>query len=229
MTNSEKQRVFRAVENTYLFPFATNEKIKEACKEAIEYNCSAVCVAPSMVHLAKLFLDNGKCLYRPKLTTVIGFPFGNISTHMKVSECVSAVKSGADEVNVVINYGDIANKEFKRILSEINMLKICSEGKILKIIINCSPLTEEEKIGLCRVINLSDADYIQLSSGYFPETTVIEDVLFFKAYLSPHIKIKSSGGILTVEDGLKFLNCGVDRLGSSAILKNSKERDIKYY
>ena len=98
---------------------------------------------------------------------------------------------------------------------------ICGQ-RVLKVIIETSFLTEEEKIKLCEVVSNSGADFIKTSTGFGSGGATFEDVALMKAHVRPGLKIKAAGGIKTLEDAEKFLELGADRLGTSRVVQAVK-------
>jgi deoxyribose-phosphate aldolase len=105
------------------------------------------------------------------------------------------------------------------LLSEIKAIKEACHGKLLKVIIECCFLTDEEKIKLCEIVTASGADYIKTSTGFGGGGATREDVALFKAHVAPHVKIKAAGGIADLNDAKDFIALGADRLGTSRIVK----------
>ena len=85
------------------------------------------------------------------ICTVIGFPNGYSTTAVKEYETKDAILNGADEIDMVINLGDVKDKHFDKIKGEIALLKSACGDKILKVIIETCLLTEEEKIKMCEM------------------------------------------------------------------------------
>ena len=136
-----------------------------------------------------------------------------------MSETLLAVKDGADEIDTVINLGDVKNKEYGQILAELKAIRAAAEGRILKVIIETCYLTEEEKRELCRVVTESGADYIKTYTGFGTEGAVLADLFLFKEEIGPDVKIKAAGGMHSRQDFIDFLNAGCDRLGTSSAVK----------
>lgn len=55
--------------------------------------------------------------------TVIGFPNGYNTTAVKAFETQTALNDGADEIDMVINLGDLKDRNFDAIEDEIRTLK----------------------------------------------------------------------------------------------------------
>ncbi len=147
--------------------------------------------------------------------TVIGFPLGYSTTAVKVFETEDAVKNGADEIDMVINIGDVKNGSFDKVTDEISAVRKAAEEKILKVIIETCYLTEEEKIRLCKCVTDGGADYIKTSTGFGTAGAQKEDIVLFKNNIGKDVKIKAAGGIRTKEAMEEFIELGCDRIGTS--------------
>jgi len=150
--------------------------------------------------------------------TVIGFPNGNMTTAAKVFETEDAVRNGADEIDMVINIGDVKNGDFEKVLVEIKATKEACCGKLLKVIIETCLLTEEEKIKMCEVVSESGADYIKTSTGFSTGGATFADVKLMRTHVAEHVKVKAAGGISSVADAEEFIRLGAERLGTSRLI-----------
>lgn len=142
---------------------------------------------------------------------------------LSVFEAKDAVDNGADEVDMVINLGWVKDNRFDLVEEEIRKIKEAVGDKILKVIIETCLLTEEEKIGMCRVVTAAGADYIKTSTGFSKAGATSQDVELFARYVGEDVKIKAAGGISFLADAERFLELGADRLGTSRIVKIAKE------
>lgn len=136
-----REDIFKTVDHTLLAQTVTWEEIKEICDDAIKYQTASVCIPASYVKRAKDYVDG-----KMAICTVIGFPNGYSTTAVKEYETKDAILNGADEIDMVINLGDVKDKHFDKIKGEIALLKSACGDKILKVIIETCLLTEEEKI-----------------------------------------------------------------------------------
>lgn len=211
MTNSE---ILRHVDHTLLQAVATWDEIKTLCDEAVANQTASVCVPPSYI---KRIADT----YGPavNICTVVGFPLGYQTTAAKVCEVEQAIADGANEVDMVINLGDVKNGEFDKVTAEIKALKQAAGNHILKVIIETCYLTEAEKIELCHCVTEGGADYIKTSTGFGTAGAKIEDIRLFKQHIGPAVKMKAAGGVRTKEDLELFLAEGCERIGTSSALK----------
>jgi deoxyribose-phosphate aldolase len=207
------------VDHTLLKQCSTWAEIKKICDEGIEYGTASVCIPPSFVKRASEY-TNG----RVKICTVIGFPNGYNTTKVKVYETADAIDNGADEIDMVVNLGDVRDGRFDSVLEEIKAVKAVCGDKVLKVIVETCLLTEDEKVKLCEVVSKSGADFIKTSTGFAGGGATFEDIKLFKANVAPELRIKAAGGIASLEDGERFIELGADRLGTSRIVKLIKER-----
>ena len=122
-------------------------------------------------------------------------------------------------VKRAINLGDLMDKNYDNILSEITKIKsVCGE-RVLKVIIETCLLSEEQKIKMCEIVTKSGADFIKTSTGFSTGGATFEDIELFAKYVGENVKIKAAGGISSIADAEKFISLGADRLGTSRIVK----------
>lgn len=212
-----REDIFKTVDHTLLAQTATWEEIKEICDDAIKFQTASVCIPASYVKRAKDYVDG-----KMAICTVIGFPNGYSTTAVKEYETKDAILNGADEIDMVINLGDVKDKHFDKIKGEIALLKSACGDKILKVIIETCLLTEEEKIKMCEIVTEAGADFIKTSTGFSTSGATFDDIALFKKYVGENVKIKAAGGISSFDDAKKFIELGADRLGTSRLVKIAK-------
>lgn len=209
--------IYEHIDYTLLKPTATYNDIWQLCEKAIEKGCATVCIPP---HFVNFVYNHFPTL---KVCTVVGFPLGYSTT--KYEETEIAIENGAEEIDMVINIGEVKNGNFGYIADEINQVHSMIEwhsllrGKkiILKVIIETCYLTEEEIATVTRIVDKSSADYVKTSTGFGTRGASFEDILIMKKNIHNETKIKASGGIRTKEDMMKYLMLGCDRIGTSQL------------
>ena len=211
--NKEIMEMMSHVDHTLLAQGATWEDIKTICDDGVKYGTASVCIPPSFVKQAADYLDG-----RLAVCTVIGFPNGYNTTEVKCAEAKDAIKNGADEIDMVINIGDLKAKKYDALTEEIKAIKAVCKDKILKVIIETCLLTDEEKIAMCRIVTEAGADYIKTSTGFSSGGATAEDIKLFAGNVGESVKIKAAGGIRSFEDAKLFLSLGADRLGTSRLV-----------
>lgn len=208
------------VDHTLLSQGATWEEIKVICDDGMKYGTASVCIPPSFVKQAKEYVGE-----KLKICTVIGFPNGYSTTAVKEFETKDALKNGADEIDMVINIGDLKDKKYDCIENEIRTLKMVCGDRILKVIIETCLLTEEEKIRMCEIVSQAGADFIKTSTGFSTGGATVEDIRLFAAHVAPGVKIKAAGGIRNFADAEAMLAAGASRLGTSRLVRQMKEEE----
>ncbi len=204
-------------DHTLLSQSATWEEIKVVCDDGIKYGTASVCIPPSFVKEAKSYVGD-----RLKICTVIGFPNGYNTTAVKVFETEDALKNGADEIDAVINIGDLKAKKYGAVLDELKAIKAACGDKILKVIIETCLLTDDEKTEMCRIVTEAGADYIKTSTGFSTAGATREDVILFSKHIGDGVLIKAAGGIASLADAEDFIVLGASRLGTSRVVKIAK-------
>lgn len=210
----EIKEILAKCDHTLLTQTATWEDIKKICDDGMKYKTASVCIPPCFVKQAKEYVGENLAI-----CTVIGFPNGYNTTAVKVFETEDAIKSGADEIDMVINIGALKARMDDYIVNEIKAIKAACKGKILKVIIETCLLNEDEKLRMCKNVTAAGADYIKTSTGFSTAGATREDVALMKANVGEKVKVKAAGGISGIKDAEDFINLGADRLGTSRVVK----------
>lgn len=211
--------ILSVVDHTYLKQNAVWEDIKRTCDEGIEFRCASVCIPAAFVKEAKAYVGD-----KIKICTVTGFPNGYSTKESKCFESQDAIRNGADEIDTVINVGDLKDGRYDKIRDELCAIRQACQGKILKVIIEACLLTDEEKIKMCELVTECGADFIKTSTGFSTGGATREDIALFAKHIGKGVKIKAAGGIASLEDAVDFINLGASRLGTSRIVNIVKKQ-----
>ena len=222
--NEKLKKILSSCDHTLLTQTATWNDIREICNDGIKYGTASVCIPPAYVKRAKEYVGD-----RLKICTVIGFPNGYQTTAVKVFETRDAIENGADEIDMVINIGELKARNFGYLMEEISAIKAACGDKILKVIIETCLLSESEKMQMCRVVSLAGADFIKTSTGFSTAGATVEDVRLMRESSDPAVKVKAAGGISSLQDAWDMLEAGADRLGTSRVVKIVKGENGKGY
>ena len=206
--------ILAACDHTLLRVDCTSDEIKTLCDQAIKYHCASVCIPPCHVAGAKRYVGD-----KLKICTVVGFPNGYMTSATKAFEAADAVKNGADEVDMVINLSMVKDGSWQNVAKDIKAVREASQGALLKVIIECCLLTDEEKIKLCEIVSESGAEFIKTSTGFSKGGATFEDVKLMREHCAPEVQVKAAGGISSLEDAREFMRLGATRLGTSRIVK----------
>lgn len=208
------------IDHTILKAEASEEKVREICKEAKEYGFASVCVNP---YYTKLVADELKGS-EVNTCVVIGFPLGANTKEVKAFETMQAIEMGAQEVDMVINIGALKDKKYDVVKADIEAVVNASNHRAkVKVIIETCLLTDEEKEKVCILAKSAGADFVKTSTGFSTAGAKPEDVALMRKTVGADMGVKASGGIRDYETAMKMIEAGADRLGVSASLAIIKE------
>ena len=201
------------IDHTLLKAESTKEQVIQICKEAAEYEFASVCVNPAYVATAAAELANSKV----KVCTVIGFPLGASTSETKAFETTDAISKGADEIDMVINIGAIKSGDSELVKNDIQAVVEAASGKaIVKVIIEASLLTDEEKVMASRLSKEAGADFVKTSTGFSTGGATIADVKLMRETVGADLGVKASGGVRSLEDVQSMIDAGATRIGASS-------------
>ena len=205
----------KLIDHTLLKPVASQADIERLCSEARQYGFCSVCVNPYWVSLAKKQLQGTDV----KVCTVIGFPLGANTTAVKAAETKDAISNGADEIDMVINIGALKSNDLKTVLEDIQAVRNACQGHTLKVILETSQLTDEEKVTACKLCAQAEADFVKTSTGFIGGGATPEDVSLMRRSIPATMQVKASGGVRTREDFDTMVTAGATRIGASSGVK----------
>jgi deoxyribose-phosphate aldolase len=216
----ELREILEKCDHTLLRVDCTSQEIKKLCDQAIKYNCASVCIPPCHVAGARRYVGD-----KMKVCTVIGFPNGYNTSAVKAFEAADAVKNGADEVDMVINLSMVKDGCWDLVAKDIKAVADAVPDTLLKVIIECCLLTEEEKVKMCEIVTACGAEYIKTSTGFSRGGATREDVKLMREHCPSFVKVKAAGGISSLQDAEDFIALGAERLGTSRIVKLAMEME----
>lgn len=205
------------IDFTLLDARATEADLEKLCDIAYKHSYYSVCVNSCNVSFVKGYISknlNGSI----KVTSVIGFPLGAISTNIKLCEIREVINNGADEIDFVVNIGKVKQGKFDYIKNEFKKIRSLAKKKVVKAIIETCYLDKNEIVKLSKICMQTKIDFVKTSTGFGTSGAKLEDVKLIYDTVKGYCKIKASGGIRTREQAIEFINVGVSRIGSSHIL-----------
>ncbi len=225
----------KMIDHSLLHPTMTDEAIDQGCKIAKKYDVATVCVKPYAIEMSKNILkgsDVGIC-------SVVTFPHGNSTTKNKCLETDEACKSGATEIDMVVNNGKVLGGDFIYVEAEIKAVnEVCLKNKsILKVIFENDYLQNNHIIKLCEICSKIKVAFVKTSTGYgfvkqangmynYKGATE-EHLKLMRQHCSPEVQIKAAGGVRSLDELLKVMELGVARIGATAteaILEEARKR-----
>ena len=204
------------IDHTLLKAESTKEQVIQICKEAAEYEFASVCVNPSYIETAAAELKDSKV----KVCTVIGFPLGASTSASKAFETKDAIEKGAEEIDMVVNIGAIKSGDHELVKNDIAAVVEAAKGKaIVKVIIEASLLTDEEKVLASRLSKEAGADFVKTSTGFSTGGATVADVKLMRETVGADLGVKASGGVRSLEDVEAMIEAGATRIGASSGVK----------
>lgn len=209
--------VAHMIDHTLLKPDATADQIAQLCFEARKFGFASVCVNPSFVKLCADLLRATPV----KVCTVIGFPLGASAPDVKAFEAETALRDGATEIDMVINIGALKARDHSLVAQDIQgVVRVAhASGVLVKVIIETSLLSDEEKVTACLLAKEAGADYVKTSTGFAGGGATVDDVALMRRTVGPDMGVKASGGVRDFADAQGLIAAGATRIGASAGVK----------
>ncbi|TMB99377.1 MAG: deoxyribose-phosphate aldolase [Chloroflexi bacterium] len=219
------ESVAKTIDHSLLRPELDDAFITDGCQLAARYQVASVCCRPADVPRAvELLAGTGVAV-----GTVIGFPHGGSTTEAKVFEAEQALRSGATELDMVINIGALKSGRDAYVKDEIAAIVAVAHPAraIVKVIMENAYLDDDQKVRGCKLAEAAGADFVKTSTGFAPTGATHEDLALMRRSVSPHIGVKAAGGVRTLDGLLAVMELGVTRIGATqtaAILDEFKSR-----
>lgn len=210
--NEASNSIAGMIDHTLLRANATQEEIGKLCEEARKYHFASVCVNPGYVAMSSRLLRGSGVM----VCTVIGFPLGSTTPTVKAIEARDAIANGADEIDMVLNIGALKSGNDQLVQDDIKAVRDATRGKCLKVILETSYLTRDEKIRACKMAKTAQADFVKTSTGFGSGGATPEDIALMRETVGPGMGVKASGGIKNAEVAAAMIKAGANRLGTSA-------------
>lgn len=219
------------IDSTLLKPVVTGEELQKLCEDALNYKFKAVVVNPLHVRACKKQLKDTTV----KVCTVVGFPLGEELTKVKLYQTKRAVKEGADEIDVVICLSAVKKGDWKYIAGELGkIVRAVKKGRLVKVILETSYLTEEEIVKACQICVEAGARFVKTGTGFAGHATPEHVALMLrsvKAQLAEmsnkndmkHCEVKAASGIKTYEQARSLAEAGATRIGTSHAAEIAEE------
>jgi deoxyribose-phosphate aldolase len=200
------------IDHTLLKPEATTAEVVKLCEEAKKYGFATVCVNSINVGTAARALAGSSVLP----IAVVGFPLGAGIPSAKSFETREAVRCGAKEIDMVINIGALKSKDYALVQKDIEGVVIAAKPWPVKVILETSQLTQEEKIIGCALSKAAGAAFVKTSTGFSTGGATAEDIALMRRIVGDDMGVKASGGVRSTQDAMAMITAGANRIGASA-------------
>lgn len=202
----------KRIDHTLLKPDATHDDLTKICTEAKQYHFATVCVNSSNIPFVARLLKGSDVLP----IAVVGFPLGAASPQSKAFEAKEAIRAGAREIDMVINIGELKSKNYRMVYEDIVTVVEASKPHKVKVILETSNLTYDEKVAACVLSKTAGAAFVKTSTGFGSGGATVEDIALMRRVVGEDMEVKASGGIRTTEDAEAMIKAGANRVGASA-------------
>ena len=207
-----KAELAKMMDHTVLGPDTSRAAVKQVCEEAIEHGFIAVCIPPGHVAWAEPLLRNTGV----RLCTVVGFPHGQHTPEVKAFEAEQAVAAGAVEVDMVVDVAALKDGDRSRVLSDIRAVREAApHPTLLKVILECSLLSDDQKVLGAQLAQEAGADFVKTSTGFSTGGATVEDIALLRRTVGRALGVKASGGIRDYATAMAMIQAGANRIGAS--------------
>ena len=262
----EKQAIYKAVlgmidltslngTDTYDKIAAMTEKVNRFHETFPDYPLPAsICVYPNFAATVARTREN-----KDVHVTVVGgcFPASQSPLAVKVLECETAVRDGADEVDIVLALNSFLQNNYQEAEREIveigRAIRTVSPAVHLKVILETGALKEAALIEDASFLAMeAGADFIKTSTGKMQPAATPEAAQIMCRCIKDYygktgrmVGFKPAGGIATPEDAVTYWNIVADILGekwldkrwfrfgasrmANNLLSALEGREVKYY
>lgn len=200
------------IDHTLLKPEASRDALRTLCEEAARYGFFSVCVNSANVRFCCNLLQETDV----KVVAVVGFPLGAMSAQSKAFEARQAIRDGAREIDMVINIGKLKTGDFDCVFEDIVAVVAASRPYPVKVIIEASALTDEEKVAASALASAAGARFVKTSTGFGKGGATVEDISLIRRVVGNRVEIKASGGVHSAQDADALVKAGATRIGASA-------------
>lgn len=208
-----KEELAALIDHTLLKPEATQEDVDKVCQEALDYGFKSVCVNGSWVPFVAGRLKGSSVV----VCSVVGFPLGAMPSRAKAFEAEEVAAAGAAEIDMVLPVGHLKSGDTEYVKRDIQAVRGALEGSVLlKVIIETSKLTEDEKVLACEIVRDAGANYVKTSTGFAGGGATPEDIALMRRVVGSALGVKASGGVRDYASALAVLEAGASRIGASS-------------
>jgi deoxyribose-phosphate aldolase len=208
------EQVAKTIDHSILKPDFSYADVKAGAELALKFNTASYCIRPMDVAMAAKLLSGSTV----NVCTVIGFPHGSTTTASKAFETQDAIANGATEIDMVLNISALLSGDQDYVENDIRAVTEVAhaKGASVKVIFETCYLNDEQIIKACQLSENAGADYVKTSTGFGSEGATSHNVALMKKTVGDRLKVKSSGGVRTLDQLLDYMDLGVTRSGCSA-------------
>ena len=208
------EQVAKTIDHSILKPDFSYADVAEGAELALKFNTASYCIRPMDVAAAAKALAGSTV----NVCTVIGFPHGSTTSATKVFETNDAIANGAQEIDMVLNISALLSGDYEFVEQDIRGVVDAAhaKGASVKVIFETAFLNDDQIIKACDLTEAAGADYVKTSTGFASAGATTHNVALMKKTVGDRLKVKSSGGVRTLDQLIDYMDLGVTRSGCSA-------------
>ena len=209
---SEALQLAARIQFTIISNTMTQAKWEEHVAQCLKYRFQAAMIPPAWVKKTREALRGTGI----RTASFVDFPYGTMTSAGKAYETGQLVQEGAEEVDLMPNVGFLLSGMEREYAADISGV-VRAAGKIpIKVMLELPLLSDDQKL---RAVALSvdvGVSYLKNASGGAVGPATPEQMAFLRRLAPPHIRIKASGGIRTVQQVRDLVSAGADLVGTSS-------------
>lgn len=218
------RQIAKSLDHSLLKPEMTEAEVEDGLQLAAQYDVASVCCRPCDVRLAARLLAGTDV----HVGSTVGFPHGANTTETKVAEALQAMESGAVELDMVLNIGQLLSGNIDYVRDDIAaVVDAARDHAIVKVILENAYLTEDQTVTACKTVTIAGGDFVKTSTGFAPSGAKLSDLILMRAAVPSTVQLTAAGGIRSFDEMADALDVGVSRVGATAtkqILEEFKAR-----
>ncbi len=197
-----------------LGPDVTRNQVEQICDEAARYRFASALVQPVWVSTAVGVLAGTGI----PVGIVLGFPFGASLTSTLRQEAATLIRLGARELDMVIPIGQLKSGNHHAVQHTIHAVATVAHhrGATIKVILETSLLTVQEKLRVAEIAIQAGADFIKTSTGFASGSATVADVAMMRGVAGGRCGVCGSGSVRTLAEVKDLLEAGANRICTSA-------------
>ncbi len=217
VSSEEIARLVAAIDYSDALTITAGEaEVREACRVAAKYRLRSVAAFPQFVPVVADALKGSGVL----TMVAVGFPCGGHSTRVKCFEAEEGLEHGANDLDMVMNVAAFKSRDYRRVSEDIAAVQAVARPlKVpFKVIIEIGALTDEEIVTAAKLVADAGADFVKTCTGFGPGRVTVHAISLIKEAVGDRIRIKASGGVPNIEDGVAMMRAGASVVAMRRVL-----------
>lgn len=216
---AEALQLAARIQFTIISNAMTQAKWEEHIAQCLKYHFHAAMIPPTWVRKTREALRGTGVL----TASFVDFPYGTMTSAGKAYETTQLAQEGAQEIDFMPNVGFLLSGMESEYASDIKGV-VEAAGKVpVKIMLELPLLTLEQKQRAIAISAEAGVTYMKNASGGSMGVATPDQMVFLRSLAPPHVRLKASGGIKTVQQMRDLVSAGADVVGTSSGVRIMEE------